>query len=1243
MSPERFDNHLADLRRRVRGVLLTHGASWLAAVVIGSVLAECVGDWLFHFDDPILRLILGLAIAGAAVWSVRKFLWTPLSARLSDIDLALRIEDRYPGFQDSLSSSVQFARSGADPRIGSPQLQQAVVATTLGRLEGLDCTDVVDFRPVRQMTLIALGVCLATMLLAGIFRPQSSIALRRLLNPFSGPGWPRETNLRLLREDLAPLEFGPDRALRVARGDMLKVVAENALGHLPARVTLEYRLADRKVTSETMRPMTMQDGQGVRREVGLGQLPSTKDDLEFRVVGGDDDQMAWHRVLIVPPPAVEKLQVTITPPAYTGRPAERLPGGVGHVQGLVGSRVAIAASVNKPIRQAMLRAKDQGRAQVKLDTAGRQLETSFIIRNAGVHSWWLELQDMQGFEDGEPPRYEVRGVSDAEPEIEIDLPAADIQATADALVLVRTTARDDLGLAEIRLVFKLESLPVPRDQSENGPVSSDGTRPEHTIVLLGGVDRPLTYSAEYDWKLADLALSPGARITFHTEATDDFDLTPEFGPGQAPPPHVGRSVMRTLTIVSREEKSQEIAQRQEGLLADLERSYKLQQQARSQVDDLVVQLETVQKFRPEDLDTLQRSELGQREVAAQLNHPVSGLAQRARELSAELLNNQISDPQSERRLNRIADELARIGLENLVPIEQELTQARKLLQSPGPWNNGPGNDTTSNAVKDAKRDPADRPERALHQVSANQAAVLESIGEMLQDLAQWRQEHDAAQELADLIRQQSDLNQRSAELAQRTLTRPSDQLTSQERADLGKVAERQNKQARQLEQLESRMRSTIDNLTHEDARAAAALKDAADQSQHGGIAAQMRDAAVEIGENRMGQATRSQQEILQKLRDLDDVLRHNRESDSEMLVKKLKQAESELKDLRDRQADLLHKLHDAGGTAASPERQQQLESLSEAQKVLQDETARLSRRLARLEARKAGASAERAAARMQKSQDQLDEGDGAEAAGQQQEALDDLEQAQRELARRRREEEETLARENLARVADELAGLIPRQQAAIDETKRLNDLHESSGKWPRSGLVSLRGLTQAQRDLMDDTDRVAQKLSAAEVFALALKGAVSQMRRAADWLADRQTGSETQYAQEASRRRLIELVEALKPDPPGSSEGEPAPEQEGGSSGRQQGPPTDGIPTLAQIKMLISLQKELSSRTNQIEQLRGRDGRLPQSAHDEIESIAREQGELADLVRNLSSVASDDDSAMGDSETKPSDENERPE
>jgi hypothetical protein len=464
-------------------------------------------------------------------------------------------------------------------------------------------------------------------------------------------------------------------------------------------------------------------------------------------------------------------------------------------------------------------------------------------------------------------------------------------------------------------------------------------------------------------------------------------------------------------------------------------------------------------------------------------------------------------------------------------------------------------------------------------------------------------------------------------MAKTTLTKPADSLSPQEQADLAKIADRQKKQADQLEQFEAKMQGMMEKLAGENPTAAATLQEAVEQSRREGIAGEMRDAAGQIGENRMGQATRTQQEVLQKLRDLEDTLRQKRESDTEMLVKKLRQAAADLEDLHDRQAELLRKTQEAADNPDPAERETALETLRKELAKLHDETDRMSRRLARLEARGPQTSTRRAASRMQQAQEQFDEGNPSGAAQQQQEAIDDLEQAQRELARQQRAAEEQLAREQLARVADELTGMIPRQQSVIDATGRLDELHAQSGKWSRSQLVTLRDLAKTQFHLEEETGRIVEKLAAAEVFALALKGAVRQMHAAGEQLTRRETGPATQKTQEAARKRLADLAEALKPEEPNPDD-DPSQHPGGGSSGQSDGAPSDGIPAIAQVKMLITLQKELAARTTEIERLRGKDGQLPAAARQELEIIAREQGELADLARNLSNLAAPNDDAV---------------
>ena len=1295
---------LSELRSRIRQALWAFGLSRGAAVSIGTVLMACLADWLFQLDGGV-RLILLLGSVAATAWVVYRFLVVPLSVPFNNVALALRIEDRYPEyFRDGLASSVQFLESAGDPHLGSPTLQRAVIRDTLSKLEDFDTADVLETREVSRSMAVALGLCLTAAVFAGLDHHQTAIALERFFLPFSSTIWPRQTNLRLLDADLKLLE-NDGEPIPVARADGFKLYAENETGRLPSRVSLEYRFEDGRVLSDTMRPIAVNVPEGGPRELAVGQLPLVKGEIEFRATGGDDESMPWHRLQVIPPPAIETLQIGLTPPPYSRRPAETLPEGVGHVHGLVGTRVEVVATASKKLKSAYVRIRNQKRVPAEIDDEGRLIHLSFLIGDSGTYSWWLELMDVDGFENADPPRYEIHGVLDNEPQVRIDLPASDLQVTADADVFVRTTAKDDIGLKEMRLVYRC-------DGEERGK--------ERAIPLFGPAAEVapgtlLEQSIDFTWKLNELALEEGARVVFHSEATDDFDLTDVLPKGSAPPLHVGRSISRTLTVVSREQKTQELSQRQASLLDDLERAFRLQKQVRDQVSELQTQIETVGQLRNEDLDMLQRTEIGQRDVAGQLTSPVQGLERRARNLLQELRGNHLDDPQAEHRLEEISSELGRLAEDRFPAIEQGLTQARKLAQmkssrgsssgdkgrqrspergnpkpsgaserekaTPGDSNptasrkpaspveekagrqaqenpkpseaaNPSGasasaerseNNTPSRAEGDTaksseqnqsaetgKTDPSDRqrderskgsagssetPEGALRQAAENQEEVLSSMEELLQDLSQWRNEYDASREVTDLILQQETLKEKTGELGRQTLTRSREKLSPQEQADLARLAERQKKQADQFEQLQARLKEKVASAPEAGAPSTAALSDALEQSREQAVPEQMREAAGQIGENRMGEASRSQDEILQKLRDLEKTLNEHHESDSETLVKKLKQAVEDLQSLREREEELLRKVEAASAQSDPAQRRDELMRLEKQQRQLRDETAKAARRLERLRAHRSAASAQRAASRMQQAQESAAQGESGEASRQQQEALEDLEQAQRDAARELQRAEEQLAFEQLETIAGELKSMIDMLEAAIVETRRLDTLRKASGRLTRGQLQALNDLVTTQRNLREDTDRLAEKLTAAKVFAQALRGASRSMQRAVELLQARETGEETQQNQQAAKRRFVDMVDAWK----NQDDNKGGKQSESGQNGQgaQSGPPMESIPGIAELRMLVSLQKELLERTDRLNELRESGATLSEAQEAEFNSLTLEQSELADLTRNF--------------------------
>src|SRR4051812_5056724 len=108
MSSVRNSQPLMELivavRRRARRLLVLHAVCWLTAIVAAGVLLLGVVDFLLRIDDAGVRWFCSLALAVLGVLAVVRFLLPAVRRRLGDVELARRIEKRYPTLGERLSS-----------------------------------------------------------------------------------------------------------------------------------------------------------------------------------------------------------------------------------------------------------------------------------------------------------------------------------------------------------------------------------------------------------------------------------------------------------------------------------------------------------------------------------------------------------------------------------------------------------------------------------------------------------------------------------------------------------------------------------------------------------------------------------------------------------------------------------------------------------------------------------------------------------------------------------------------------------------------------------------------------------------------------------------------------------------------------------------------------------------------------------------------------------------------------------
>ncbi len=203
------------------------------------------------------------------------------------------------------------------------------------------------------------------------------------------------------------------------------------------------------------------------------------------------------------------------------------------------------------------------------------------------------------------------------------------------------------------------------------------------------------------------------------------------------------------------------------------------------------------------------------------------------------------------------------------------------------------------------------------------------------------------------------------------------------------------------------------------------------------------------------------------------------------------------------------------------------------------------------------------------------------------------------------------------RVADELMGLAARQKTVVDETKRLDSERVQTARWTRGQRRSLQSVAGIERQLRDETARIADRLQNGDVYAWVLRRGAGEMQEAADRLGTQLTDARTVVLEIDAWSRLRDLAQTLKSD---RSTAAPTQNEESADSS----PPSEGegIPLVAQLRLLKTLEQDILRRTGELDRQRREKGDSSRGAADvELDRLAAEQGELATLIRQVVSQA----------------------
>lgn len=1201
-------DRLHELRTHVRRLLWLSGGSWVVACLFGVLLVVGAVDWLVGLDDRWLRfgaLIATCGFVGNIAW---RALIVPLREPLTSVEVAGHLERQFPQLRGQLATAVEFAEQGVNPRVGSVELQQRLIEQTSQQVASLDFPQTLDRRPATRALLLAgavLGLAGVTVL---THPAEAGIALSRLLWPFGDQRWPQRVELQLVDGNLKPIPSDERTQLKRVQGQPLELFAVNVRGSLPNDVAVEYRKPDDAPHLEPLRTATLRDPDGRPREAAAIRLPVMEGLVEFRVIGGDDRDMAWRALEIVPPPKIEAFDLRVTSPAYSHEPSVFTRDAGAQVRALLGSQLEITARTNRSIREA--RWTDHATApnseaatsspRVQVSSDGRSVRIQQTVTQVGSSIQRLVVVDRDGFENESAMRLEVVGLADPAPTVTLLEPASDRLVTPQATVLVQAHVTDDRALKDVDLELLTERSSHADETSAEAPTppaKSDDNAAAWQRQLLWNAAAAVTEPKEsakspvqrelavrHELSLTEWSLAPGDRVRLRVAASDFCDVGP---------PRVAHSAVRTLMVVTADAKRAEIANRLGLLLHDLEDLIPRQTQTRNQIDELRVQLEKANELRAQDRDALKRVDFDQRQLDLRLVGKGDGVAARAAALLDELAVNHLSADSSHARLSEVVQTVEVLARQTLPPLENTLGQLTK---------NGATRTPTANDFSD---------------VAARQTEILSSLQTLVRDLAQWHDRRELAREIGDLLDSQTELTRDTNALAPQTLGKTTSQLTGQQQADLAKLADRQARQAERIEQLRERLndaaKEPADNIT----ASRAAREVAADLDQKG-TAETARQAARQIGENNLGQAGELQQKLANDLQTLVEKLDEPAVSSPDEAVRELRQLETQLDELQQQQKKLLDETRQvATDEQQTPEEAaDRAKSLAERQTSLENRSQELASRLKNQNAEQSAEPLRRAIRHMRQAEQQLANKQFAAGANEQQEALDDLEQSRRELADARRAAEQEQLTSKTNELAAAVQELVAQQQTVIAETDTLATEQQKAGKWTRPLAKAALSLADAENALHGTTRELAEALHEVAAMRLVLDRAAQHLSAAASRLKDKQLDAETQSHEQAALRALQSLANALTSTPM-PSEKTPPQDQEQNVTGERREAPQDPVPPVAQLQLLRQLQSELRDATQAADKLNGESPEELKRRTAIVEQLAREQSEVELATQQL--------------------------
>ncbi len=701
-SPKHINHLITDIRRRQLFTWVK--AAWVTglAAVVGMILLVVFSEALSWFSPGVRQpLLYGITIyIGIYLVTILAVTIILLTGKNypGDETIARMIWSRDREIRDRILNALQLLRQ--KDTSSSIQLRLAAVDEIDRQAENIAAEPFIKHELFWKARLFGLIIASVTALSLLVFGGALLKASHRLLHPKE----------EFIRPGTVLLDLEMPDTVSVIQGESLLLKVRAHL-NIPKSVIFQ-----------------LNEGAGVERIVEstvdssdtmlfLGWLP--KVERKFLVFARSLKAISdTSFVEVIPRPRIARMDIILSPPAYTSTQPIHLPEGVGDINALLGSRVAVKVESNRRLGSASLVLHRSGSTLDSMNLAVEDRFASGGFRVETEGSWWIQLIAVDNVENDEPLRWKITLLEDFPPLVEVKQPEDGAEIPQSYMVPLVVIADDDYGISAAALRFRIyNELTTPDSVGEDAFMK---------IPLEGEQITPGRLVVQTPWHLEGLPLLPTDEIRYFVEAWDNDGW---HGPKRS------RSEIRRLVFPSMQDLFAEASEHETSVSDELLKSKEKAESIKEKLDDALQRM----RSNPEDLTweetvALEKALETQQTLMQQLEQATQTLA----ELQKQFTEHDMATAEMLEKYAKLQELLEEVATPELREAMEKLKEA-------------------------LEEQDGQKIREALENLLQNQEAFIESIDRSLSILEQLKNER----KLEELAKRAEELARREQDIANR--------------------------------------------------------------------------------------------------------------------------------------------------------------------------------------------------------------------------------------------------------------------------------------------------------------------------------------------------------------------------------------------------------------------------------------------------------------------------------------------